>query len=39
MAKTGMVIVSHSEEIANGVVKLAAEMANEPATVVWALPR
>ena len=29
MAKTGMVIVSHSEEIANGVVKLAAEMAND----------
>ena len=29
MAKTGMVIVSHSEEIANGVVKLSSEMAND----------
>ena len=26
MAKTGMIIVSHSEEIARGVVKLAGEM-------------
>ena len=29
MAKTGMIIVSHSEEIARGVVKLAGEMAND----------
>lgn len=29
MEKTGMIIVSHSEEIANGVKKLAGEMANE----------
>ena len=29
MAKTGMIIVSHSEEIANGVVKLASEMSGD----------
>lgn len=29
MEKTGMIIVSHSEEIANGVAKLSAEMAND----------